>query len=174
MRLIIEPMRGSYRDEVDDLVDAAWLATYPSETYHITKEDCRAFRMRRRMLRSFLRAERFGLQREGEYALVARIGDGVAGICHSAVRPGYNQLQALYVHPAYLRHGVGTALWHAAKQKFDPRLPTLVWTAIYNQRAIAFYKTLGFKPAGEVLFDETFRFQKGVIIPQIKMVTPGS
>jgi GNAT superfamily N-acetyltransferase len=86
----------------------------------------------------------------GEALFVARVGDGVVGVCGLGVdpyaaAPGMARVRHLYVLSAHRRHGIGRALVtevvQAARGRFDRlRLRT------GNPDAARLYERLGFQP----------------------------
>lgn len=64
--------------------------------------------------------------------------------------PGVAEIAALNVRPAVWRSGVGTALMEAAQDalRTDGWAEVSLWVLERNDRALAFYGGLGFKPDG--------------------------
>jgi len=57
-------------------------------------------------------------------------------------------ISKLYVNPKYIRRGVGRALIGYAIENMKGRGEISVYSLTCNERAIAFYKSLGFKDSG--------------------------
>lgn len=88
-------------------------------------------------------------------AVIARDGDDVAGFALFFFnfstfrgRPGL-YLEDLYVRPAYRARGYGKALLkHLARLAVERRCGRMEWAVLdWNTRAIAFYRSLGARPA---------------------------
>ena len=50
----------------------------------------------------------------------------------------------------------------------------IVHVASYNERAINFYKKLGFQSTGKIFLDERFKLRNGAIIPELEMIIAGN
>jgi uncharacterized protein (DUF952 family)/ribosomal protein S18 acetylase RimI-like enzyme len=93
--------------------------------------------------------------REGATALVIGSGSEVAGFClHGPSRdadagPSVGEIIAINLDPAFWRRGLGRALFleGVARLRRDHAAATL-WVVRENQRARAFYETLGWQPDG--------------------------
>ncbi|MFA5421110.1 MAG: GNAT family N-acetyltransferase, partial [Patescibacteria group bacterium] len=66
--------------------------------------------------------------------------------------------------------GFGYALWQEARKIFNPKKDIILHVASYNQKAIDFYKKLGFKSTDEIFFDEKSKMRNGAMIPELKMI----
>ncbi|MCX9157364.1 GNAT family N-acetyltransferase [Niveibacterium sp. 24ML] len=79
---------------------------------------------------------------------VLRFGGGHRGIrC---------EIETLYVHPGFARHGIGGALLHRARQEALARCgDAAVWLTVNarNPRALSFYQAQGFVDEGERGFE---------------------
>ena len=152
-----------------------WLATYPNEEYKITVDD-----IEDRFKDSFTdenlkkRAERITNPPEGEMTFLAKEDESVVGLVRIVRHPDRNQLQAIYVLPQYQRKGIGYLLWEEARKHFDQTIDTIVNVAIYNIKAIEFYKKLGFKETGKVWEDEKFKLKSGAIISETELIMKGT
>jgi GNAT superfamily N-acetyltransferase len=91
------------------------------------------------------------------FSLVAELEGSFAGSCF-VVAPGRDddlgpevaELVAIYVEPSVWRRGVGGALLTAAAERAEARGYTQMslWTFTENQRALAFYESLGWARDG--------------------------
>lgn len=72
--------------------------------------------------------------------------------------------------PEYQGLGLGRVLWEEAKKIFDSQKDIIVHVASYNNKAINFYKKLGFVSTGKIFFDERFKMRNGAIIPELEMI----
>ena len=148
-----------------------WLATYPNEEAGITTDDIED-RYKGAFTEEGLakRAERIAHPPENAAFLVAREGDKIIGVCNVMIHPEKNQLQAIYVLPEYQKRGVGQLLWEEAQSHFDAAKDTTVEVATFNEKAINFYKKLGFEETGKQFADERFRMKSGAVIPETELV----
>jgi ribosomal protein S18 acetylase RimI-like enzyme len=147
-----------------------WLATYPNARHGITVEDIEDLLKDRNLdERVAKRREQAANPPAGETTLVAKLDGNVVGVCRLNAYPDKNQLQAIYVLPEHHGHGIGTKLWQEGQQYLDPRQPTFVEVATYNQQAIGFYKTLGFADTGRRMSNPRFTMKSGAVIPELEM-----
>jgi len=78
------------------------------------------------------------------FAAVAEVAEQIVGF---ALMPRPTLLGMLFVHPEYLRKGVGRALWTAARadvESRDPEVRTIELNA--TSSSLPFYRRLGFVP----------------------------
>ena len=100
--------------------------------------------------------------------LVAEDSDGaIRGfLCFGPSRDGDRQgeveIYTLYVHPAWWRQGVGSALMREVP---DPGVPISLWTSEGSAQSRGFYASHGFHPDGAT--------EAGHHVPQIRLVRPG-
>ena len=106
----------------------------------------------------------------GETRLVAKDGARVVGFCTVINNADKNQLQALYILSSYQGMGIGTALWQEGRKLLDLRRDVEVWAAVYNAKAIRFYRGLGFEETGERDLDHQLTMKNGSIIPELRMI----
>lgn len=166
----LRPIAVDDLDAVNQVFYRTWLDTYTGMD-GVTKEDIDArfaesnkpeSVAKRRALISNLPSD----QRH----FVAESDGAVVGVCRLFLHPDKNQLQAIYVLPEFQGRGVGSALWEEAVRHFNPKLPTVVQVAAANDRAIGFYKRLGFKETGKTWSDEKFRMKSGAIFTETELV----
>jgi GNAT superfamily N-acetyltransferase len=77
-------------------------------------------------------------------ALVASAANRPVGFL---LMPSPRLLALLFVHPDYLRNGIGTTLWEAARAKLEvdqPEVQTVELNATPN--SVTFYRSVGFVP----------------------------
>lgn len=149
----------------------AWLATYPNEKLGITVDDIEdrykdAFSGEKLKKRENLITH---LESNEKY-IIAKDGDKVVGMCYAVIQEDKNQLEALYLLPEYQRKGIGTQLWNAVLPFFDKSKDIYVEVADYNEKAINFYKKLGFVDTGRRFSDDRFKMKSGAILPEMEMV----
>lgn len=181
LRVEIEEASSDDVDGLEEVYRESWMQTYPNEEAGITREA-----LQDRLAEVYspdtrnLREIRLSAKPVSETHLVAKVNGKVVGSCRVAragaqTRSGLalkdrNELMSLYVHPDYQGKGIGTRLWQEAKLKLDQEKDTVLGVATYNERAIAFYKALGFEETEVDLTSETFRLSNGAIIPQHMMI----
>ena len=148
-----------------------WLATYPNQKLGITVDDIEyrnkdAFSGERLKKREKLITN----PEPNEKYIIAKDENKVVGICYGIVKEDRNQLQAIYILPEYQGKGVGTKLWNEIILFLDRTKDIYVEVADYNEKAIGFYKKLGFVDTGRRFSDERFRMKSGTILPEMEMV----
>jgi putative acetyltransferase len=98
--------------------------------------------------------------REGEVMFVAEQGLRIAGF--SGVHE--DQVQAVYVHPRFIRRGVGSLLLRAAEEEAQARgVEVLRLTA--SLTAVPFYRSQGYEERGAVWHP----LPSGALLPCIRM-----
>jgi len=148
-----------------------WLVTYPNKKVGITVDDIED-RFRNSFTEESLakRAKQIANPAEGKFFFLAKNDDRIVGVCVAVRHPDKNQLQAIYVLPEYQGRGIGRLLWGEAQKYFSADKDTIVQVAIYNTKAIDFYRKLGFAETSKQFQNEHFRMKSGVIIPETEMV----
>ncbi|QGN32045.1 GNAT family N-acetyltransferase [Microlunatus sp. Gsoil 973] len=136
---------------------AAWLGAYPGliPDDHLARLDPVA---RGRAWRTSIEAGT-----SDATTLVARVGDRVAGFVsygpsREEVDDGWGELWAINLHPDRWRQGIGTALVHAAEAGlrglgYDYGY---LWVLDGNQRAIDFYRRVGWPTDGAIKIDDQY------------------
>lgn len=155
-----------------NVLHKTWLATYPNKELGITVED-----IEESYKDSFLDenlkklADKIARLNTNEKRLVAKVGDSIVGVSTMVKNEDNNQLKTIYVLPEFQGKGIGYMLWEEGKKFCDPMKKTIVHVATYNQKAIDFYKKLGFVDTGKRFSDDMVRGRKmGVQIPEMEMV----
>lgn len=156
---------------ITNVLYKAWLATYPNEEIGITAEDVEetykdAFTEEK--IKS--QQERIANTPENQKRVVAKSGDLVVGVATMIRNEDNNQLRTIYVLPDFHSRGIGTKLWEEAKKFAVPGKDIIVQVATYNQKALDFYKKLGFVDTGKRWSDEKWRMKSGATIPEMEMV----
>lgn len=161
----IEDARGSIEVQYK-----AWLATYPNEKAGITVDDIEDRYKDAFEGEKLARREKIIVSPEPhEKMLVAKDGERVVGYCYAMKNNEKNQLLAIYILPEYHRQGIGGKMWEKLLEFFDMNKDTYVEVADYNEKAINFYKKLGFVDTGRRWTDERFRMKGGHAIPEMEM-----
>ena len=104
---------------------------------------------RRRQWRSLLRAP-------GQRTWVAELAGEVVGFCNAGpardddLPEGVGEVYAIYLLAGVWRRGLGRALWRAGVEALaaDGCAEVAVWVLEGNERALAFYRSLGLAPDG--------------------------
>jgi ribosomal protein S18 acetylase RimI-like enzyme len=152
--------------EVAQIVHDSWLATYPNKEHGILAVDIQPV-LDRMLSADGLRKREEGIETN---TIVAMVDSAVAGMAYFKNRPEAYYLSAMYVHPRFLRKGVGTALWNELLNNyFLEKKPIFVSTASYNENAINFYKKLGFLPVGRGN-SAAATLPNGKVIPEVEMI----
>jgi ribosomal protein S18 acetylase RimI-like enzyme len=170
-------MHVTIRNAVPEDVEAiervsyeTWLDTYPDGSAGITGGDIeKGFAGRFTNEGLPKRKEKIiAVQRNGGF-VVAEIDGEVVGFCSLVRLDNRNQLRSIYVLPRWQHLGIGHKLWEATADVRDAQKDTYVECAAYNDKAIAFYKKLGFKETGR-RFAQPFEGVQGKTIPELEMV----
>ncbi len=147
-----------------------WLDTYPNEAAGITKDDIEHRFIPRLSPEGIAkRSNKLASAGPDERAIVALIQREIIGFCEAVRLEEHNQLRSIYVLPEYQGKGVGTKLWSAAKEFFDPAKDTIVELVEYNGKAIKFYEKLGFRDSGRRFSDPRFQMKSGATLPEMEM-----
>lgn len=111
--------------------------------------------------------------------VVADIGGQVVGFCAWGPCRDINaarcqvEVYTLYLAPSYWSRGIGRRLWQHALAEIRQDTPSRIslWVLTANQRALRFYRSLGF----EADVDSLTTFELGGVKPwEIRMIcTPG-
>ncbi len=158
-------------EEIQEVLYKTWLNTYPNENHGITKED-----IEERYKNTFTdeavnkMADEIANPPEGQLFLVAKDGDTVVALCRAVRSSKINRLRTIYILPEYQSKGIGKTLWIEALNHFDPNKDIVVDVISYNEKAIAFYKKLGFSETGKIFQDEKLKLKSGAIFPKTEMV----
>jgi len=150
---------------------ATWLATYPNQEFNITKEDIE-YKYEQALSPEKLEERKNRITQIGknQTMLLIEHNNRVVGLCNAINKEEYNELQAIYILPEYQGLGLGRAIWEEAKNIFDLQKDIVVHVASYNDKAINFYKKLGFASTGKIFFDERFKMRNGAMIPELEMI----
>ncbi len=165
--------------EPDDVLDlhqiyfSAWLDTYPNKEFGITVDDI-VYKYEQRLAPKKIAEtrEKIALTKEDELKLLLQYKGKTVALCNVVKEPGYNQLQVIYVLPEYQGLGLGGCIWSEAEKFLDPYKETIVHVVSYNDKAIGFYKKLGFVSTGKIIKDERFKMRNGAVFPELEMVRP--
>ncbi len=148
-----------------------WLDTYPNEEYGISKKDIEIFFQNSKTAEVLEKKKKQIMNLpSNEKFLNAKDGERVVGVCRLIKHEDVGELKALYVLPEYQRMGIGKIFWTEALKFFSKDKDIIVKVAVYNEKALRFYKKLGFLDTGEIFVDDRFKMNSGSIIPETKLV----
>jgi ribosomal protein S18 acetylase RimI-like enzyme len=152
-----------------------WLATYPNEALGITREAINARFVnvspeiaRRRAANK----QRINTDPSVHIWVAKNEQNSIVGFCIAIKEALNGHVQAIYVLPAYQGRGAGKRLMQAALNWLGDKKPVTLSVATYNEKAIAFYQTLGFVLNDKPVKHSVAQLPSGVNIPQIEMVRP--
>ena len=156
---------------IQEVFYKTWLDTYPNNEAGITVEDIEdMFKNAFTEETIQKRKEQIRNPKDGVIMLIAKDGSKVVGLCVLVKREDKNQLQAIYVLPEYQGKRIGSLFWEEAIKIFGLSKDIIVEVATFNDKAISFYKKLGFKDTGKRFSNEKFRMKSGSIIPEMEMI----
>ena len=155
---------------IHEVLYRTWMDTYPNEEYGITIEhigrliaadDQVAIEKRRQMLRE-IPASRC--------TYVAIMHDKTVGVCGGFQNDEFAQLKYVYVLPEFQGMGIGGSLLETFKNWSGTKM-IIVNVAVYNEKAIGFYKNHGFVDTGKRFTEERYVFGDGKSIPEMELKT---
>ncbi len=152
--------------EIGEVYYKTWLDTYPNEEFGVTKEDIDFIF---KDIKNVDGSKYTSLPDDTVY-FTAKENGHVVGVCKLVKRDDINELKSIYVLPEYQGKGIGKMFWSEALKFFDSTKETTVKAVTYNKNAIEFYKKLGFKETGKIIYDETLKMQSGAIPPELEMI----
>jgi len=165
---------SSDAQEINQLYFDTWVKTYPNKDYGVSQKDLEEW-LRPSLSEDSVKnnQEWLGNLPENVSVSVVRDKDKIVGFCYATKGDNseHNKLRSIYVNTDYQGKGIGKALWDDANKFFDHSMPTDVQVVAYNEKAINFYKRLGFVENGNIITDdEDYRLKNGVIIPQKNLI----
>ncbi|MBP7831755.1 MAG: GNAT family N-acetyltransferase [Candidatus Pacebacteria bacterium] len=149
-----------------------WLNTYPNAEHGITPEDVEteyAGYFTEEYIEKY--QKRLAQTAEGKMRLVAKIGDNVVGVLSMKESEENCKLSILYVLPEHQGKKIGYKLFTEALSRVNKNKDIILSVAHYNQKAISFYKSLGFVETGKT---EEYTLKSGAKITEIEMVLKSS
>jgi ribosomal protein S18 acetylase RimI-like enzyme len=153
---------------ISSMLYRAWIDTYINEEYGVTQEVIdEFFKIRNSPEKIAERIERMSHPTPNEHMFLAKVRGQVVGMIRILIHSDRNEIKALYVDPACHRLGIATDLVFEGQKHFNhENKSVVVWVAVYNKRAIDFYRYLGFEETGQQM---TFDLPHGISIPEIEM-----
>lgn len=164
----IESARPEDSEQWVRVVKESWLTTYPNAEYGITREDILA-----KNFESPERIERYAklfVDSENSFYLSAKVDGRVVGVLIGVRHDDRNEVKVLYLLPEYFRKGIGSALMKRAFELFDADKETFATVAVYNEKAISFYKKFGFEITGPATCGDECRLPSGKVLPRLEMI----
>lgn len=170
--ITITPQKPSDVEEVLKILEQVWIQTYPNELAGITTQDIKKF-FEVRNTPEYVQKNKEGVSNppNNKKYWVAKENERIVGMCNVVIHENVNQLKSIHVLPEYQRQGIGHMFWEKALAFFDPNKDIIVQVATYNQKAINFYKKLGFVDTGKRFTEERHRMPvSGTLIPEMEMM----
>ena len=171
--VVIETAKPEDAEEINNLLRATWLDTYPNEEAGITEEDIRlrlgganGERIPQRVQRWKDTIEHIDDTRS---VYVARLDGRVVGMTAPRIANGRRHVGALYVLPEVQGLGIGAQLMRNCLEWHGDDEDIYLNVASYNQNAINFYKHFGFDTTDTVV-EDTGDVYGNTKIPQVEMV----
>jgi ribosomal protein S18 acetylase RimI-like enzyme len=148
------------------ILEKTWLATYQNKKYKISKKDIlsKIFFDKKRISR--WRKTILENKKKSHYICVARIAGEIIGFCLVTKGKKNNELNTIYVLPEYQNMGVGKKLLGKTFTWLGNKKDIIVMVAVYNKKAIYFYKKNGFCKTDVV---SSIKLPSGKIIPEIQL-----
>jgi len=145
-------------NSIQEVLYKTWLFTYPNERIGITREDIEE-KFKKRFSNSAIKKRREEILNvsKNKLFLVAKDKGMVVGVCKASRAEKFNQLEAIYLLPDYQGRGIGQRLWEKALEFIGKDRNVIVHVATYNDKAISFYKKLGFIETGKHFCNEKFK-----------------
>ena len=156
---------------ITNVFHQTWLITYPDDNIGILKDDIvEKFKDAYDESKLTAMAEHIrNIATNCKYMVVID-DETIVGICRIFNKENFNQLQAIYVLPEYQGQGIGKMFWNESLKFFDKNKKIIVQVATYNEKAIKFYESLGFKDNGKRFSEEKHRMPiSKVLIPEMEM-----
>ncbi|SRR5579884_3239703 len=175
MTIIIQDAIPDDDDGIRYVQHQTWLATYPNEALGITREainarfvNVSAEVVRRRAANK----QRINTDPSVHIWVAKNEYNSVIGFCIAVKEALNGHVQAIYVLPAYQGQGAGKRLMQAALDWLGDSKPVTLSVATYNEKAMKFYRTLGFVLNNESAELSVAQLPSGVNIPQVEMIRP--
>ena len=162
-------IRQAVRDDAEKIVDISrrsWRLNILNQSIGLTSEMVDA---RFKNLDSVIQGWQNSIlsQDENNFVLIAEIDSVVVGFCRCGKLEQIGEIRAMYVDPNFVRKSIGRLLMTEALKKLSCCKKVIVRVANYNQGAIDFYQSQGFKK-NKVLVNPV-RITGDVEIPHIEM-----
>lgn len=142
-----------------------WIDTYPNGEYGITVEDI--------LTKDFDSGKKIELLKEQFRNKKLRVwvaldGEKIVGFSRAKKAELKNDFSVIYILPQYQRMGIGKQLANAVFEWLRESKTIVVEVVKYNNKAISFYKKLGFGSPEEVKLPLVLLNNK--VLPTIRMI----
>jgi len=173
LEIIVEPARIEDAEEIRRIQAATWLETYPNAERGITYDGVRKRTEGADREKVFAKIEfwREHIETVGKdhAVFVARRNSQIIGYVAPGTIDEQSRLGSLYVLPEAQGLGAGKKLLQQALDWLGDAVDVYLHVAVYNTKAIDFYKRFGFEMTGRYFDDEDGR-SLGAVIPEYEMV----
>jgi len=158
-------------ETISNIHKVVCLETYPNDTFGITKED--VLERVTRVLSTLKWKE--VIAKNDSKTFVACINGVVVGFCFAKKEEKLGRIGSIYILPEFQSKGIGQKLINEALGYLGRVNPVVLEVVTYNDKAITFYKKLGFVESGiELGQEQRVVFASGIVLPEIEMVLPPS
>lgn len=167
--VLIFPCRVEEVDCIREIQREVWLATYPDEANGITKKAIIAYFQDKNKTDTWISNVKQAIMRNESRGWVAKINKQIVGYSFAKKMKDKNRIMSLYVLPKYQQQGIGRKFMREMFDWFGNKNPIVLETAVYNAKAINFYKKFGFIENG-LTQDNGAAQSTGIIIPETEMI----
>lgn len=167
MNIKIKEAEPKEAKKIDNLIFKVRLKTYSNKKENITKKD---IKIHPRFQRDFFSKNLAFFDDKNKKIIVAKKGNKILGICFVEKGDEINKLKNIHILNKFHRLGIGKMLWQEALKFLGKDNDIEVILATYNNVAIKFYESLGFKDTGERYRDEDRKMKNGSIMEGMRMV----
>lgn len=158
--------------DIREVQKQGWLTTYPHEPLGITKEDiAEKFNVSKEEHEAYIEERKKTLNANPHitHCWVAKDGERLVGFSF-ADKSKKHRIWAMYVLPEYKRRGIGKQLMKASLDWLGGRQDVYLNVASYNERAIKFFESFGFRITDNVPANGVADLPSGKRIPVSEMV----
>ena len=169
--VVIRPASPEDAKSIQEVLYRTWLETYPNDSAGITMQDIETF-FKDSFSDENIEDWRRNIVSLGDDCrlLVAADAQKIVGVCRAYRREKHNEVQAIYVLPAYQGRGIGKQFFVALHGFFNPQKDITVQVATYNTKAVTFYEKLGFKDTGKRFSQPWLKMPvSGNMIPEMEL-----
>ena len=157
-----------YRGAMEVLYKAQ-LESYPNEELGITREDIEANfagAFSDEKIRAGEEEWRNLPENPNQRYFIAKHNGKIVGRCIVERHAEKNQLNDIYIDPAFQGKGLGKKFWEEIVKFIDPAKETVVMVLPYNEQAKTYYQKLGFIETGRKAHEgEGAKMKSGAIMP---------
>lgn len=99
--------------------------------------------------------------------------DKIVGCCLAEKQDKLNRIEAVYVTEDFQGTGLAQKLYSMAFELLNPENPTTLDVFSLNEKAVKFYKKMGFVETGKKFFDKRFKDAKEGMLEITEMIRKG-